>query len=463
MQENKEPVTIIIPVHNSNGYIIKTVDSIYNSTKYPFKIMLIESNSTDSSKGDCDFLANKYKEVEVHNINVQRGQQAINYGLKNSKGNVFITHDDVIVPKFEGFDWLQRMDELSEKKIKLEDPDTFEINTEVHTGMVTSKMGGGISGPEYINGFKWVGTWATYITRKAINEVGYYDENMKIGDDIDYTYRIKKAGFGLLTLTEFFVDHHRLNDKPQDSKDSVADKIESAKYFRKKHNLDKSNLPVIVGIPVKNDLESLKEMITSLIDSTNFYCKIVIIECDSNDETKEFLDVILSKFPRIEIHHITNETSLQAYNRLFKIAEEEGKDLLLTQTDVIFPKLYKQDWLRGLYNVANQEGHCIATSLNGGGTSGPDYIDGFYWVGGWCTYVPLKTIKVLKGFDEDFPNGYGVDVDFSYRASKIGQMVMIDYWVHHHMQNDRKHDNDPNTELMKKEGGKFFKKKWNLK
>ncbi len=355
----RNTVTIIIPVHNSNGYIKKTVKSIYESTDYPFKIMLIESNSTDSSKQDCIDLSEKYKEVEVYNINVERGQQAINYGLKNSKGDVFITHDDVVIHRFEGRDWLERFVFVGQKD---------------NVGIITGPQGGGTSGPGYVNAFKWVGTWMMFLTRRAIDKIGYFDENMKIGDDIDFSYRVKLVSLDILSIKGFYVDHHRLNDKPQDNKKADIYKKESAEYFRKKHNLNMEDNPVIIGIPVKNDLDSFKEMISSLFNTTNFFCKIVIIECDSNKETKDFIN-ILKERPNIEVIHTTNETSLQAYNRLFQIAKERKKDLFLTQTDVVFPKMYKEDWLRFINKLSHSEGVGAVSCLGGTGVSGEDCLD----------------------------------------------------------------------------------------
>ena len=68
----------------------------------------------------------------------------------------------------------------------------------------------------------------------------------------------------------------------------------------------------------------------------------------------------------------------------------------------------------------------------------------------------FKTLKEIKGFDENFPNGFGVDIDLSYRASKLGIIARMNYWVDHHQMNARLHDNDENAEEMKKASSKFI-------
>ncbi len=214
----------------------------------------------------------------------------------------------------------------------------------------------------------------------------------------------------------------------------------------------------MVGCPVLNDLDSLKQMYYSLISSTTAFDQLVfVVGKGCNQETINFLESTGE-----EIIGQT-QTPLEAYNKLFDLAVEREMDLFVTQTDVLFPKLYKRDWLEHMKSIATDERVGAITSQNGGKYSGPDYVDGFYWLGGWCTYYPLRALKKIGGYDKDFPNGFGVDIDHSYRLNKTGLMIVkMDYWVDHHMQNERLHDNDPNTEQMKKDSSKYFKTKWKL-
>src|SRR3990167_4183677 len=185
---------------------------------------------------------------------------------------------------------------------------------------------------------------------------------------------------------------------------------------------------VIIGIPIHNDLESLRENIKSIYNTTEFPFEIVLVESNSIDGCKDYCNYLSLIYPNIRHLEVNTKTPLEAYNYLFELAIKEEKDLLLSQTDIIYHKLYKNDWLKWLYTLSHVDGVSISTSLNGGGFSGEDYIKGFYWVGGWCTYIPFKTLKELKGFDINFPNGYGVDIDFSYRASKLGNIMRIEYY-----------------------------------
>ena len=228
-------------------------------------------------------------------------------------------------------------------------------------------------------------------------------------------------------------------------------------------------MKLIIGCPVREkDTESIQEMLISLHNSTNVYDKIVFVI--GQGCSQEVINLLIRWSPLFGFKSIVaneqTKTPLEAYNYLFNLAKQEKSDLLMIQTDVVFPKLYKRDWLQIMSNITNEEIKPqidVVTCINGGGISGPDYIDGFNWLGGWCTYYSNRVIDKVGGYDESFPNGYGVDIDHTYRIWKEGfRVARMNYWVDHHMQNERLHDNDSKTEQMKQDSARYFKQKWKL-
>jgi len=218
---------------------------------------------------------------------------------------------------------------------------------------------------------------------------------------------------------------------------------------------------MIIGVPVYNDLENLQKMIQSLIASTTEYDKIILVVSDANGKEKIWLDTLPSKV--FEIIHTPKLGPLDAYNRLFEIAKERKKDLFLTQTDVTFPKARGRDWLAEMEYVAKFEDAGLVTCYGGGGISGRDFMDGFKWVGAWCTYIPYKTIERIGGYDMKIPLGWGVDIDYSYAVKDAGLICYeINYWVDHHPNYVDNHESEKvdNIEELKQEAFAYLKNKW---
>jgi len=223
---------------------------------------------------------------------------------------------------------------------------------------------------------------------------------------------------------------------------------------------------MIIGIPIYNDKEGLKYAIYSFLYSTMARDKIILLESESTDDSAKFCDDLAKFYDFVEVIHTPKEGPMKAYNRLFQIAKERKQDLFLTQTDVIFPRRYNMDWLQEMKRIAEERVDAgLITCYGGGGHSGPDFIDGFFWVGGWCTYVPYRTIEKLGGYDENYPLGWGCDIDYSYAVTQLGlQIYTIDYWVDHHPNYVKGHEHEHvgNQEQLVKEAYTYMRKKWKV-
>jgi len=224
---------------------------------------------------------------------------------------------------------------------------------------------------------------------------------------------------------------------------------------------------IIIGMPVHNDFEYFRYAVDSLIRSTDFPFTLIIIESESTDGSKEYADLLpkIYKNKSIEVIHTKKQGPLKAYNKLFDIALERKSDLLLTQTDVIFPRLFRRDWLLEFVKISKMPSVGIITTINGGGISGPAYTQGFRWAGGWCTYIPHKTIRKIGKYDENFIIGDGVDIDYSYRIFKEGlQIVFTNYWVDHHYMSSHSNEQLEHEKLeeIKRKNATYFRRKFNI-
>ncbi len=216
-------ICIILPTRNGGHSFKKTVECLIESTSYDYKILIIDNKSTDGTDKVADEFAKKYKQVICYHTKIDGFVPNMNFGIKKAMKmgceGVYLTQDDVIHFRLYGRDWLLEMKEQGEKK---------------NVGLVTCLNGGGISGPDYIKDMRWAGTWATYIPIKTFKKIGLFDENLGPGDDIDFSYRIGKAGY-VGKMINYWVQHHRLTEHGLHDNSKQIKKM--AKYFRKKHGL----------------------------------------------------------------------------------------------------------------------------------------------------------------------------------------------------------------------------------
>lgn len=94
----KELVSVIVPVYNSQDYLMECVTSLINQS-YPYvQIILVDDGSDDSSGHLCDQLANDHQNIIAEHIVNSGVSHARNVGLNLASGNylMFVDSDDLL-------------------------------------------------------------------------------------------------------------------------------------------------------------------------------------------------------------------------------------------------------------------------------------------------------------------------------------------------------------------------------
>lgn len=91
-------LSVIIPVYNSEKFIIKAVESVIHQTYKDIEIILVDDGSTDESYHMCYELSQKYNNVFLYKKDNGGVGSARNYGIGKANGDyiLFLDSDDYI-------------------------------------------------------------------------------------------------------------------------------------------------------------------------------------------------------------------------------------------------------------------------------------------------------------------------------------------------------------------------------
>lgn len=95
-------ISVIMPVYNTDSYLVKSIESVLNQTYTDFELIIVNDGSTDNSLEIISQYAAKDNRIKVITQSNQGQSVARNRALKEVKGNyiAFIDSDDFISSEF---------------------------------------------------------------------------------------------------------------------------------------------------------------------------------------------------------------------------------------------------------------------------------------------------------------------------------------------------------------------------
>lgn len=208
-------VSIIIPTLNRRKVLQEALLSL-NGVAYPrdrLEVVVVSDGSTDGTekmikniKGELNY---KFKFIKERRKGISHTK---NVAIKNSQGEIVIsTDDDCLFEK----GWLKKLIKPFDSLVgAVGGPDRAVQRQGVMAKSIdfafSSFVGsGGIHGRFLkikLGKFYPVGC-NTAFSRKVLDKVGLFDENLAPGEDTDLNHRIEKAGFKLIYAPRAFVWH----------------------------------------------------------------------------------------------------------------------------------------------------------------------------------------------------------------------------------------------------------------
>lgn len=214
---NKQ-LSVVLAVRNEIDYISKCLDSLLDQD-FPqtmYEIIVIDGMSND---GTSEIL-NTYETNHPGMIKVLKNQ-----GMTQAKGrNMGIAAALAeLILIFSGHATANRQFLMTLVKMLNESPPNvasiggvhFPPSDETFLGKVmadvqNSLLGGGGTSYRYKSSKQYVDTVAFCVYRKNIlEEVGLYDENFEIGEDVELNWRIRKKGYKLMVTQNAISNYYR--------------------------------------------------------------------------------------------------------------------------------------------------------------------------------------------------------------------------------------------------------------
>jgi GT2 family glycosyltransferase len=205
--------SVIIPVYNRPGELRELAESLTCQSFSDFEVIVVEDGSlVDSRKVITDF----NNLLQIHYLVQSNSGQgfARNNGMRIANGEFFVILDsDVILPEA----YLQKLSKaIDERKLDAfggpdAAADSFSaLQKAMDFAMTSFWTTGGIRGKMKDPSKYQARGFNMGVSRKVYETTGGFVDPNK-GEDIEWSIRIKKAGFKLELVQEAFVYHKRKN------------------------------------------------------------------------------------------------------------------------------------------------------------------------------------------------------------------------------------------------------------
>ena len=212
-------VSIVIPAFNASNYLGQAIDYALNQTYENIEIIVVNDGSKDDGKTRA--VAEKYKDKIIY-IEKENGgsSSALNEGIRAMSGEWFswLSHDDLYKPNKikKQIDYLSTLlGDVLYKNVICAEAEFINANGKVirtpkqkNVDLMAQKVNG-LNGA---NG-KLIAEPTVYnfhgcsllVNKKVYEEIGVFDESLRLLNDIDMWFRIYSYGYKIHYIPEVLV------------------------------------------------------------------------------------------------------------------------------------------------------------------------------------------------------------------------------------------------------------------
>lgn len=178
-----------------------------------------------------------------------------------------------------------------------------------------------------------------------------------------------------------------------------------------------------------NEENYIGNCLQSVLDNSNHFYEIIVVDNSSTDRTKE----IVSKFPAVKLVSESQKGLTHARQKGLQIAT--GEILAYIDADTLMPK----GWAASVSKFFMDNSKAVSLSgpckYHDGSEMSKLFLNFFWWISAPITYffvgymllgsnfaVRKSALEKIDGFDRSI-SFYGEDTDLARRLSKVGKVV----------------------------------------
>ena len=204
--------SIIIPVYNRPDEVQELLESLEKQTVKNFEVIIVEDGSVEKCKEKTE----RYKATAIHYYYKENGGPAAarNFGVERASGKWIIFFDsDCIIP--ENY-IAEAVCELERQECQLfggadrSHPSFTPLQKAIDYSMTSIITTGGIRGNKKSADKFYPRTFNMGIRRDIFEQIGGFS-NMRFGEDVDFSYKVKEGGYSSRFFPQAWVYHKRRN------------------------------------------------------------------------------------------------------------------------------------------------------------------------------------------------------------------------------------------------------------
>ncbi len=205
--------SIIIPVYNRPQEVQELLESLTHQTTGDFEVIIVE----DGSSVRCEEITRSFADkLTISYIEKENGGPAAarNFGTTKANGEWLIFFDsDCLIPKHYITDAIS---ELQQHDCQLfggadrSHPSFTPLQKAIDYSMTSILTTGGIRGNKKSADKFYPRTFNMGIRKEVFDQIGGFS-NMRFGEDVDFSYKVKEGGYDSRLFHENWVYHKRRN------------------------------------------------------------------------------------------------------------------------------------------------------------------------------------------------------------------------------------------------------------